>query len=223
MAHEEPVFDYLYKIVLMGDSAVGKSCLLSRFVQNEFVLDQKPTIGVEFLSKTIHILPEDKKQSPKYVKAQIWDTAGQERFRAITSAYYRGAVGALICYDITKKKSFENVSHWLREMRNNGDPQVVMLVGTKSDLQYLREVTTEEGMELAQREGMLFIETSSYNSDNVELAFTEIVKRILEKTAQPDIDPGGDYLEEVDRMYVKITPNFENGPKVAERKKLGCC
>ena len=103
-------YDYLFKVVLIGDSGVGKSNLLSRFTQNQFNIESKSTIGVEFATKTIVT-------EGKTIKAQIWDTAGQERYRAITSAYYRGAVGALVVYDITKDISFENVEKWLAEVR----------------------------------------------------------------------------------------------------------
>jgi len=105
-------FDYLFKIVMIGDSGVGKSNLLSRFVDNSFNMDSKPTIGVEFATKTTNI-------EGKSIKNQIWDTAGQERFRAITNAYYRGAVGAIIVFDLTKSKSFENVQKWLAELKDN--------------------------------------------------------------------------------------------------------
>jgi len=212
-------FDYLFKIVMVGDSAVGKSCLLSRFVRDEFILDQKPTIGVEFLTKMIEVQYETKK---KYAKAQIWDTAGQERFRAIVSAYYRGATGALICYDITKRKSFENVISWLREMRLNCDPQAVMLVGTKTDLQYLREVTTEEGREFAQREGLLFMETSANSKDNVESAFTELVKTIFYKVHK-EIEGQDDEFNETDKLKTKgvdIVLDKQQGPA---KPAGGCC
>ena len=121
-------YDYLFKVVLIGDSGVGKSNLLSRFTRNEFSLDSKSTIGVEFATKSIQA-------EGKTIKAQIWDTAGQERYRAITSAYYRGAVGALLVYDLTKHGTFENVDRWLRELRDHAEANiVVMLVGNKSDL-----------------------------------------------------------------------------------------
>src|SRR5574343_520763 len=106
--HEQDEYDYLFKIVLIGDSGVGKSNLLSRFTRNEFNLESKTTIGVEFAQKTVTI-------DGKQIKAQIWDTAGQERYRAITSAYYRGAVGALLVYDIAKHITYENTEKWLRE------------------------------------------------------------------------------------------------------------
>eukprot|EP00227_Mantoniella_beaufortii_P005489 CAMPEP_0197608396 /NCGR_PEP_ID=MMETSP1326-20131121/48992_1 /TAXON_ID=1155430 /ORGANISM="Genus nov. species nov., Strain RCC2288" /LENGTH=127 /DNA_ID=CAMNT_0043176593 /DNA_START=131 /DNA_END=511 /DNA_ORIENTATION=- len=120
--------DYLFKIVLIGDTAVGKSNLLSRFTRDEFNLESKTTIGVEFATKTVEI-------DAKIIKSQIWDTAGQERYRAITSAYYRGAVGALLVYDISNHSTFENVERWLKELRDHADENiVVMLVGNKSDL-----------------------------------------------------------------------------------------
>uniref|UniRef100_A0A4W3K1J5 RAB11a, member RAS oncogene family n=1 Tax=Callorhinchus milii TaxID=7868 RepID=A0A4W3K1J5_CALMI len=115
-------------VVLIGDSGVGKSNLLSRFTRNEFNLESKSTIGVEFATRSIQV-------DGKTIKAQIWDTAGQERYRAITSAYYRGAVGALLVYDIAKHLTYENVERWLKELRDHADSNIViMLVGNKSDL-----------------------------------------------------------------------------------------
>jgi len=131
------------KVVLIGDSGVGKSNLLSRFTRNEFNLDSKSTIGVEFATRSIQV-------DSKTIKAQIWDTAGQERYRAITSAYYRGAVGALLVYDISKHQTYENVTRWLKELRDHADSNIViMLVGNKSDLRHLRAVPTEEAKSFA--------------------------------------------------------------------------
>lgn len=130
-------------VVLIGDSGVGKSNLLLRFTKNDFQAESKSTIGVEFATRTLKI--ED-----KTVKAQIWDTAGQERYRAITSAYYRGAVGALLVYDITKKQTFDNAERWLNELREHADQEIViLLVGNKSDLRHIRAVTTEEARDFA--------------------------------------------------------------------------
>src|SRR4051812_37454833 len=130
-------------VVLIGDSGVGKSNLLSRFTRNEFNLDSKSTIGVEFATRSIQV-------DAKTIKAQIWDTAGQERYRAITSAYYRGAVGALLVYDISKHQTYENVTRWLKELRDHADNNIViMLVGNKSDLRHLRAVPTEEAKQFA--------------------------------------------------------------------------
>merc|ERR1712211_36727 len=130
----EDDYDYLFKVVIIGDSGVGKSNLLSRFTRNEFHLDSKSTIGVEFATRSIQ-------HDGKIIKAQIWDTAGQERYRAITSAYYRGAVGALLVYDISKQATFKNVERWLTELREHADNNIViMLVGNKSDLKHLRAV-----------------------------------------------------------------------------------
>lgn len=129
--------------MLIGDSGVGKSNLLSRFTRNEFNLDSKSTIGVEFATRSIQV-------DSKTIKAQIWDTAGQERYRAITSAYYRGAVGALLVYDISKHQTYENVTRWLKELRDHADANIViMLVGNKSDLRHLRAVPTEEAKSFA--------------------------------------------------------------------------
>lgn len=185
-------YDYLFKVVLIGDSGVGKSNLLSRFTRNEFNLESKSTIGVEFATRSISV-------DEKVIKAQIWDTAGQERYRAITSAYYRGAVGALLVYDIAKHVTYENVTRWLKELRDHADANIViMLVGNKSDLRHLRAVPTEEAKAFAAENGLSFIETSALDSSNVELAFQKIlteIYRIVSNKAlennQTVVGPGG--------------------------------
>ncbi|KAL0549804.1 hypothetical protein IC582_014293 [Cucumis melo] len=165
-------YDYLFKVVLIGDSGVGKSNLLSRFTRNEFCLESKSTIGVEFATRTLQV-------EGRTVKAQIWDTAGQERYRAITSAYYRGALGALLVYDVTKPMTFDNVSRWLKELRDHADSNIViMLIGNKTDLKHLRAVATEDAQSYAEKEGLSFIETSALEATNVEKAFQTILSEI---------------------------------------------
>ncbi|XP_073525516.1 uncharacterized protein [Phyllobates terribilis] len=165
-------YDYLFKIVLIGDSGVGKSNILSRFTRNEFCLDSKSTIGVEFATRTLQV-------EGKTVKAQIWDTAGQERYRAITSAYYRGAVGALLVYDITKRQTFDNLLRWLRELRDHADSNIViMMAGNKSDLKHLRAISEDDGKALAEKEGLSFLETSALEAVNVEKAFQTVLTDI---------------------------------------------
>lgn len=177
---KEEEYDFLFKVVLIGDSGVGKSNLLSRFTRNEFNLESKSTIGVEFATRSIKV-------DGKVVKAQIWDTAGQERYRAITSAYYRGAVGALVVYDIAKHMTYENVERWLKELKDHADTNIViMLAGNKCDLRHLRAVPTEEAKKFAEQHSLSFIETSALDSTNVEAAFqnilTEIYNIVIQKT-----------------------------------------
>ncbi|KAK4280704.1 hypothetical protein QN277_012290 [Acacia crassicarpa] len=174
--------DYLFKAVLIGDSGVGKSNLLSRFANDEFRLDSKPTIGVEFAYRNIKV-------ADKLIKAQIWDTAGQERFRAITSSYYRGALGALLVYDITRRETYESLRKWLRELREFGnDDMVVILVGNKSDLSDSRQVEEEEGKKLAEAEGLCFMETSALQNLNVEEAFLQMITKIHDITNQKTLE-----------------------------------
>lgn len=211
--------DYVFKVVLIGDSAVGKSNLLSRFSRNEFSLDSKATIGVEFQTKTLVI-------DHKTVKAQIWDTAGQERYRAVTSAYYRGAVGAMLVYDITKRQSFDHVARWLEELRGHADKNIViMLVGNKSDLGTLRAVPTEDAKEFAQRESLFFMETSALEATNVETAFltvlTEIYRVISKKAliANEEPESGGN------SALLKGTKIVVPGPEqpVSGGRYFSCC
>jgi len=185
-------YDYLFKVVLIGDSGVGKSNLLSRFTRNEFCSESKSTIGVEFATRSLEV-------DGKAVKAQIWDTAGQERYRAITSAYYRGAVGALLVYDVTKSESFENVQKWLRELRDHADANIViMLVGNKSDLEHLRCVSRDVGALFATKESLSFIETSALDSTNVEPAFQQTlteIYHIISKRAQDTCSPDDQQMD----------------------------
>jgi len=211
----EDDYDYLFKIVLIGDSGVGKSNLLTRFTRNEFNLESKTTIGVEFATKTMSA-------EGKVIKAQIWDTAGQERYRAITSAYYRGAVGALLMYDITKYQTFANVEKWFEELKNNAEPSiVVMLVGNKSDLKPLRAVSQEEATAFAEKHGIAFIETSALDSSNVELAFhkviTEIYQNLSKRTAAGE---GGSGKVLGDGDVIRIEKDKKEDD---EKKKSGCC
>ncbi|KAK9721557.1 Rab GTPase ypt31 [Basidiobolus ranarum] len=179
---KEDEYDYLFKVVLIGDSGVGKSNLLSRFTRNEFNLESKSTIGVEFATRTIQV-------ENKTIKAQIWDTAGQERYRAITSAYYRGAVGALLVYDIAKHVTYDNVNRWLKELRDHADNNIViMLVGNKSDLRHLRAVPTEDAKEFSTENQLSFIETSALDSSNVELAFQKILTEIHQIVASKALE-----------------------------------
>ena len=152
---------------------MGKSNLLSRFAWDEFDMSSKPTIGVEFAPRNLEI-------QGKVVKAQVWDTAGQERFRAVTSAYYHGAVGALLVYAINSRASFDNVPRWLEELHTKAasDMQII-LVGNKSDLKDQREVTTEEGEEFARQNQIMFIETSALDKSHVEDAFKHLVEAIF--------------------------------------------
>ncbi|KAF8434157.1 GTPase [Boletus edulis BED1] len=182
-------YDYLFKVVLIGDSGVGKSNLLSRFTRNEFKLDSKSTIGVEFATRSINI-------DGKVIKAQIWDTAGQERYRAITSAYYRGAVGALLVYDISKHATFANVSRWLKELRDHADlNNVIMLVGNKSDLKHLRAVPTEEAKNFASDNELSFIETSALDASNVESAFQTTFAEIYRITSSKALEQSADAIK----------------------------
>ncbi|CAN1345479.1 Ras-related protein RABA2a [Linum perenne] len=181
-------YDYLFKVVLIGDSGVGKSNLLSRFTRNEFCLESKSTIGVEFATRTLQV---NLFVEGRVVKAQIWDTAGQERYRAITSAYYRGALGALLVYDVTKPTTFENVSRWLKELRDHADSNIViMLIGNKTDLKHLRGVATEDAQSYAEKEGLSFIETSALEALNVEKAFQTILSEIYRIISKKSLSSG---------------------------------
>ncbi|XP_059922123.1 RAB11a, member RAS oncogene family, like [Gadus macrocephalus] len=208
MSAKEDEYDYLFKVVLIGDSGVGKSNLLSRFTRNEFNLESKSTIGVEFATRSLQV-------EGKTVKAQIWDTAGQERYRAITSAYYRGAVGALLVYDIAKHLTYENTERWLKELRDHADNNIViMLVGNKSDLRHLRAVPTDEAKAFSEKHGLSFLETSALDSSNVELAFQTILTAIYNMMSQRQITgrPDSDFSPGSNVVPITVQPT-QNPPR----------
>ncbi|CAN1333797.1 GTP-binding protein YPTM2 [Linum perenne] len=160
-------YDYLFKLLLIGDSGVGKSCLLLRFADDSYLDSYISTIGVDFKIRTVE-------QDGKTIKLQIWDTAGQERFRTITSSYYRGAHGIIVVYDVTDQESFNNVKQWLNE---------ILLVGNKSDLTSNKVVSYETGKALADELGIPFMETSAKNASNVEDAFMAMSAAIKTRMA----------------------------------------
>jgi len=216
--------DYLFKIVIIGDSSVGKSNLLVRFTRNEFNEKSKATIGVDFGTKSIEI-------NNKTVTAQCWDTAGQERFRAVTSGYYRGAVGAMIVYDITSKVTFKNVTRWLNELREMADHDIlIMMVGNKCDLEQQREVPTKEAEAFAEANKISFLETSALNGSNVNQAFETLLHEIYKMVSKkkPLLDEG-EWMNSGSNIKpptpttqsIIITPP-EQQPTDTTQKKKGC-
>ena len=206
-----PKAEYMFKLVVVGDSGVGKSQLLSRFTNDEFDLDSKSTIGVEFSTRQIE-------HDGKTIEAQVWDTAGQERYRAITAAYYRGAVGALLVYDISKRLTFENVERWLKELRTHADPSiVVMLVGNKCDLKHLQAVLTDDAKSFAEQNNLAFIETSALDATNVDLAFETILIEIYRIVTRKTLEASGDGPK-----HAAVGQSIALD-KAAGKKKGGCC
>ena len=176
MAVKHDSIDYLLKIVMLGESSVGKTNIIGRYVYDEFSTNIAPTIGVDSSLKTIDI-------NGKRVKLQIWDTAGQEKFRVISSAYYKNAVGAVLVYDIAKRESFNKLTFWINELRDNASEHIsVILLGNKSDLTGEREVATEEAREFAEKQGYFFMEVSAKENDNdcVSKGFEHLVQTILD-------------------------------------------
>ncbi|KAL6569660.1 Ras-related protein raba3 [Orobanche minor] len=226
--------EYVFKVVVIGDSAVGKTQLLSRFAKNEFCLDSKSTIGVEFQTRTIKI-------KSKVIKAQIWDTAGQESamgrkgvrkwvkkmvYRAVTSAYYRGALGAMLVYDVTKRLSFDHVARWVEELRAHADSSIVIvLVGNKADLVDLRTVPSEDAVEFAEKQCMYFFETSALSGDNVEPVFLKLLEEIyygvVSKKALDNSNVGKSNGGLVNGLKINTISGADF--EVSEMKKLSTC
>ena len=184
---EDENYEMMFKVVLVGDSFVGKTNIMSKYLKNEFHDDSKATVGVEFGSKQFNI-------EGHTIKAQIWDTAGQERYKAITSAYYKGAKGAFIVYDITRKNSFEAVEKWVSDVTAVADKKItIVLIGNKSDLEDQRQVTKEQGEEKSSKLEIAFLETSALSGENLEKAFEMMINEVYKKChdemlAEGDVD-----------------------------------
>ena len=200
--------DYKLKVVIVGDSGVGKSNLIKRFTTNEFLANSKATVGVEFLSKSYKI-------NDKIFKIEMWDTAGQERYKSITSAYYKGAKGALVVYDTTSAQSFENVDKWYNEIKEKTGKDIkLILIGNKIDLAEQKVVNTDEALAKAKTWGIPLMETSAKSAVNVKEAFHNLLKEM--------------YLEMNKNLQNVENKNLENNNGVQldvneKKEKKGCC
>ena len=214
-------YDYLFKLLLIGNSCVGKSSLLFRFVENVWDDNFVPTIGVDFVSyiynnslinlqklKTLEV-------NGKKVKLQIWDTAGQERFKNITASYYRGGNGVLVVYDITDRESFDNLNSWLIEIEKNANKNVYkLLIGNKSDLEDKRKVTYQEGKDFATSNGMQFMETSAKTASKVQEAFELLTQEIIKSSINKD--RGMERKEKAVHLSSGVSD-------LSTKQKGGCC
>ena len=172
---EDDNYEMMFKVVLVGDSFVGKTNIMSKYLKNEFHEDSKATVGVEFGSKQFNIEGHS-------IKAQIWDTAGQERYKAITSAYYKGAKGAFVVYDITRKASFESIDKWINDLKAAADKKLtIVVIGNKCDLEDQRQITKEQGQEKAGKLEVAFMETSAFSGENLDRAFEMMTNEIYKK------------------------------------------
>jgi len=202
-------YDYLFKLLLIGDSGVGKSCLLLRFAEDSYTESYLSTIGVDFKIRTIDL-------EGKTIKLQIWDTAGQERFRTITAAYYRGAQGIIVVYDVTDSESFENVKMWLKEIERYAAEHVdKLLIGNKSDLVGKKVVEYSIAKELADSLSIPFLETSARDSTNVEQMFLTMARQIQERNTHHSGDSGS-------KAGVSGGTNLHR-EEPDETSSLGCC
>ncbi|KAJ7258037.1 ras-domain-containing protein [Mycena rebaudengoi] len=213
-ASPNPAWDYVLKFIITGDAAVGKSSLLVRLTDQRFLANPNPTLGVEFGSKLVALPPDS-----TIVKLQCWDTAGTESFRSLTRSYYRGAAGCLLVYDVTSRRSFENVRMWLGDVREHADKAVsCILVGNKRDLcegdETKREVPTEDAERFAQEEGLLFVEASAKSGANVEDAFVRAASDILDKVRKGAFDDNKS-------LGVKLSPLGRT--PTAPAQKAQCC
>jgi len=200
-----PEYDYLFKLLLIGDSGVGKSCLLLRFADDTYTESYISTIGVDFKIRTIEL-------DGKTIKLQIWDTAGQERFRTITSSYYRGAHGIIVVYDITDQDTFHNVKTWLQEIDRYASENVnKLLVGNKCDLTPKRVVEYQTAKEYADSLGIPCLETSAKSATNVEQAFMTMAAEIKNRVGPQQIGS------------TEKTPRITPGSTPVKPSGGGCC
>ncbi|CBK19727.2 uncharacterized protein [Blastocystis hominis] len=209
MAANKKNFDMQIKLLMIGDSGVGKTCLLMQYASKTFIKTFITTIGIDFKIKTVNVLG-------KTVKLQIWDTAGQERFRTITTSYVRGSEGILLVYDVTDRNSFESISSWMEQISQHADSSVnKILIGNKCDLEAQRAVSTEEGRKLAERFGIPFAETSAQTNQNVDEAFMTLAEAVVKRKN----DEAGSLEYKTEKAE---TVKISNAGK-KEGKKGGCC
>ena len=209
---EDDSYEMMFKIVLVGDASVGKTNIMSKYLKNEFHDDSKATVGVEFGSKQFTV-------EGHTIKAQIWDTAGQERYKSMTSAYFKGAKGAFVVYDITRKQSFDSVDKWLNDLRATADKNLtVIIIGNKCDLETQREVTKDQGEEKAKSNSVAFMETSALSGENIEKAFNQMVNEVFKK-CHDELESDGD----LDIVGGSQDINLDKTKPKDDGKKKKCC
>ncbi|KJE92104.1 Ras-like protein Rab-14 [Capsaspora owczarzaki ATCC 30864] len=207
-------YSYIFKYIIIGDMGVGKSCLLHQFTEKKFLPDCPHTIGVEFGTRIIEV-------NGQKIKLQIWDTAGQERFRAVTRSYYRGAAGALMVYDVTRRSTYNHLSSWLTDARNLTNPNTtIFLIGNKSDLESQRDVTYEEAKKFADDNGLTFLEASAKTGANVEESFIETAKTIFQNIQNGSLDLNA--AESGVQQKTQPAPAVDLGDKPAANSGCGC-
>ena len=220
MSGVEEDYDYLLKYIIIGDAYVGKTNLLLRYAHGQFRPDYQLTIGVEFGAKNIKI-------KDKIYRIQIWDTAGTESFRSVTRGYYKSSVCALVVYDIANRESFNNINDWIEDCKNQSPKTIFfVLVGNKSDLEDKRQVSTEEGQELADKYGMLFFETSAKNGQNVEEIFQNSANEIARKIDQGYYDLENDTCgikQGINRQGAGGDQRIGLGDNGGNKRGGGCC
>uniref|UniRef100_A0A0D6QWL5 Uncharacterized protein n=1 Tax=Araucaria cunninghamii TaxID=56994 RepID=A0A0D6QWL5_ARACU len=208
-------YAYLFKYIIIGDTGVGKSCLLLQFTDKRFQPVHDLTIGVEFGARMIMI-------DNKPIKLQIWDTAGQESFRSITRSYYRGAAGALLVYDITRRETFNHLATWLEDARQHATANMtIMLIGNKCDLGHRRAVSFEEGQQFAKEHGLIFMETSAKTSQNVEEAFINTASEIYHKIQDGVFDVSNE-ANGIKVGYAAVGQGGANRDSLSSQRG-GCC
>ena len=215
MEEEENSYDLLYKVILIGDTCVGKSNILTRYIHNEFSTNTKSTVGVELGIKFLKI------KNAK-AKIQIWDTAGQERYQSITSSYFKGSDGCFIVYDITNETSFNNIEKWYEKIHDETNKNIsIVIVGNKCDLENERKVPTEKAKEKAQNLKCAFFETSALKNINIEQIFEQLVNNIFERTGgnKNDDDIQIEFVREDNGNNLA---NINEGNSEQNNKK-GCC
>ena len=215
----EITFNYLLKYIIVGDASVGKSNLLLRYTHGVFREEYQLTIGVEFGRSNITI-------NDQIFRIQIWDTAGQENFRSITRAYYKNSACALIVYDITRRASFESISSWIEDCKNSSPKSIMMvLVGNKVDLEEKREITIEEGQELAEKYGLLFFETSAKTGQNVNEVFQKSAEAIAKKIENNyyDLDDDSCGIKKGNSVVRNVVLGDEEIDDENKNNKGGCC
>lgn len=212
---DDDIYDFILKVLLVGDSGVGKTNIVTKYIKNEFNENSKATVGVEFCFKKLTL--DDKK-----VNVQIWDTAGQEKFRSITASFYKGAKGAFIVFDITNKDTFENIDKWVSNVTSQADKgAAIVLIGNKTDLEDEREVTVEEAQEKAKAFNMAYMETSAKSGHNLNEAFELLIRGTLKRAMESESDDEFDFTVK-NNNKVKIKGNGQN-IDTKENNKGGCC